>query len=78
MSSRNNDNRIALFHGDSVTEPSRSCTEDLQLGAGYAMMIASWFSAIWSIGLLFSERMGKGAGPSDPLWPLPPTPFPWY
>ncbi|HUS59199.1 MAG TPA: SGNH/GDSL hydrolase family protein [Planctomycetota bacterium] len=37
---------VVLFQGDSITDAGRSRDDDSQLGGGYAMMIASWFSAM--------------------------------
>jgi lysophospholipase L1-like esterase len=39
------DNSVVLFQGDSVTDVGRSRVDDNELGMGYPMMIAAWFSA---------------------------------
>ena len=38
---------VVLFIGDSVTDCGRSREDDTELGHGYAMMAASWFSAMY-------------------------------
>ncbi|MCX7045682.1 MAG: SGNH/GDSL hydrolase family protein [Candidatus Sumerlaeota bacterium] len=40
-----NDNAVVLFQGDSITDCGRDRAVPSGLGAGYAMMVASWFSA---------------------------------
>lgn len=45
MSVQISDNATVLFQGDSVTDAGRSRDNDDFLGVGYAMMVASWFSA---------------------------------
>jgi len=37
---------VVLFQGDSITDSGRTRDDDSQLGGGYAMMVASWFSAM--------------------------------
>jgi len=41
------ENAVVLFQGDSITDAGRSREDDSQLGGGYAMMVASWFSAMY-------------------------------
>ena len=36
---------VVLFQGDSITDAGRSDTDPQNLGGGYAMMAAAWFSA---------------------------------
>jgi lysophospholipase L1-like esterase len=40
------DNDLILFQGDSITDCGRSRTDGASLGGGYAMMAASWLSAM--------------------------------
>jgi lysophospholipase L1-like esterase len=40
-------NMTVLFQGDSITDAGRSRETDDNLGAGYVMMIASWYSAMF-------------------------------
>lgn len=40
------DNDLILFQGDSITDCGRSRTDGASLGNGYAMMAASWLSAM--------------------------------
>lgn len=40
-------NQVVLFQGDSITDAGRIRKGDKNLGQGYAMMAASWFSAIY-------------------------------
>jgi lysophospholipase L1-like esterase len=39
------DQAVVLFQGDSITDAGRSRTNEAELGAGYAGLIAAWFSA---------------------------------
>jgi len=41
------DNSVVLFQGDSVTDWSRDREDFYGLGTGYAMIAASWFSALY-------------------------------
>lgn len=41
------DNAIVLFQGDSVTDVGRNRDDEADLGMGYPMMAASWFSATY-------------------------------
>lgn len=47
MSTIIKDNSIVLFQGDSITDCGRSRENDEELGAGYANMVAAWFSAAY-------------------------------
>lgn len=47
MSTIIKNNSIVLFQGDSITDCGRSRENDEYLGAGYANMIAAWFSAAY-------------------------------
>ena len=40
------ENARVLFQGDSVTDAEHSREDDVDLGRGYAMMTAAWFSAL--------------------------------
>ena len=40
------ENARVLFQGDSVTDADHSREDDIDLGRGYAMMTAAWFSAL--------------------------------
>ena len=40
------DGALVLFQGDSITDAGRSWQDDSNLGQGYAMMAAAWFSAL--------------------------------
>jgi len=40
------DNSLILFQGDSVTDCGRTSNEYLELGFGYANMVASWLTAL--------------------------------
>ncbi|HET7578900.1 MAG TPA: SGNH/GDSL hydrolase family protein [Bacillales bacterium] len=37
---------VVLFQGDSITDAGRNYEDKVNLGAGYAMMAAAWFSAL--------------------------------
>jgi len=58
---------LVLFQGDSVTDAGRNRNDGNDLGFGYPMFIASWFSAIYpDVGVRFINRGGKrqqGKGP---------------
>lgn len=41
------DRSLVLFIGDSITDAGRSLRDDRLLGSGFAMMIASWFAALY-------------------------------
>ncbi len=41
------DGALVLFQGDSITDAGRSWHDDSDLGQGYAMMAAAWFSALY-------------------------------
>lgn len=41
------DDAVVLFQGDSVTDAGRGREDDGNLGTGYAMMTAAWFSALY-------------------------------
>lgn len=41
------DNAVVLFQGDSVTDVGRNRDNEADLGGGYPMMVASWFSAMY-------------------------------
>lgn len=41
------DNARILFQGDSITDHNRSRTDLSDLGSGYALMTAGWFSALY-------------------------------
>ena len=41
------DNAVVLFQGDSITDCGRNKNDGKSLGFGYAMMAASWFSALY-------------------------------
>jgi len=41
------ENAVVLLQGDSITDAGRSRSNDDDLGHGYAMMTAAWFSAAW-------------------------------
>jgi lysophospholipase L1-like esterase len=41
------DNGIVLFQGDSITDAGRSREDDINLGMGYPMLTAAWFSAMY-------------------------------
>ena len=41
------DHALVLFQGDSITDCGRGYQDDQDLGCGYAMMAAAWFSAAW-------------------------------
>jgi len=41
------DNAVVLFQGDSVTDVGRNRDDEADLGMGYPMMAASWFSATY-------------------------------
>jgi acyl-CoA thioesterase-1 len=47
MATRIEDKAVVLFQGDSITDAGRSLVDDEDLGAGYAMMAAAWFSAAY-------------------------------
>jgi lysophospholipase L1-like esterase len=47
MSSIIEENALVLFQGDSVTDADHSREDDIDLGRGYAMIIAAWFSALY-------------------------------
>jgi len=47
MSTIIEDGRLVLFQGDSITDAGRSWQDDSNLGQGYAMMVAAWFSALY-------------------------------
>ena len=47
ITSRIQDDAIVLFQGDSVTDAGRDRTVANHMGFGYAMMAASWFSALY-------------------------------
>lgn len=40
------DGALVLFQGDSITDAGRSRENDADMGRGYAMMTAAWFSAL--------------------------------
>lgn len=40
-------NSVVLFQGDSITDAGRNRNETGDMGSGYAMMVASWFSAMY-------------------------------
>ncbi len=42
-------NARVLFQGDSVTDAGHSRADDIDLGHGYAMMTAAWFSALYPV-----------------------------
>lgn len=42
-----NEHDIVLFQGDSITDAGRDRQDSEHLGYGYAMMAASWFSALY-------------------------------
>lgn len=41
------DNSVVLFQGDSVTDCGRKKNIETDLGSGYPMMIASWFTSLY-------------------------------
>ena len=41
------DKAVVLFQGDSITDAGRNQEDRESLGAGYAMIAASWFSALY-------------------------------
>jgi len=41
------DGALVLFQGDSITDAGRSRENDADMGRGYAMMTAAWFSALY-------------------------------
>ena len=41
------DNAVILFQGDSITDNGRNRQESTDLGSGYALMTAGWFSALY-------------------------------
>lgn len=41
------DGAVVLFQGDSITDAGRSREDDSNLGNGYAMMTAAWFSTLY-------------------------------
>lgn len=41
------DNAVVLFQGDSITDAGRNYADGSDLGAGYAMLAAAWFSAAY-------------------------------
>jgi lysophospholipase L1-like esterase len=41
------DNALVLFQGDSITDCGRNYTDGNDLGTGYAMLVAAWFSAAY-------------------------------
>lgn len=41
------DNALVLFQGDSITDCGRNYADGNDLGAGYAMLAAAWFSAAY-------------------------------
>lgn len=41
------ENAVVLFQGDSITDCGRNRNDPSSLGFGYAMMAASWFSALY-------------------------------
>ena len=47
MSALIEDGTVVLFQGDSITDAGRSREDDGNLGFGYAMMTAAWFSAVY-------------------------------
>lgn len=47
MSAIIKNNSLILFQGDSITDASRSRQNDEDLGQGYAMLTAAWFSALY-------------------------------
>jgi acyl-CoA thioesterase I len=47
MSSIIEENALVLFQGDSVTDADHSREDDVDLGRGYAMISAAWFSALY-------------------------------
>jgi acyl-CoA thioesterase-1 len=47
MSTIIEDNALILFQGDSVTDADHDREDDIDLGRGYAMMTAAWFSALY-------------------------------
>jgi lysophospholipase L1-like esterase len=42
-----NDGDLVLFQGDSITDAGRERTDPENLGAGYALMAAAWFQALY-------------------------------
>ncbi|MBN1934484.1 MAG: GDSL family lipase, partial [Anaerolineae bacterium] len=38
---------LVLFQGDSITDAGRSRENDVDLGRGYAALVAAWFGAAW-------------------------------
>ncbi len=41
------DGAVVLFQGDSITDTYRGFLDTQDLGKGYAMMVAAWFSALY-------------------------------
>lgn len=41
------DKAVVLFQGDSITDAGRNREDRNSLGTGYAMIAASWFSALY-------------------------------
>ncbi|MEJ5197522.1 MAG: SGNH/GDSL hydrolase family protein [Anaerolineae bacterium] len=41
------DNALVLFQGDSITDAGRNYADPADLGTGYAMLVAAWFSAAY-------------------------------
>ncbi|MBN1582941.1 MAG: SGNH/GDSL hydrolase family protein [Anaerolineae bacterium] len=60
------ENAVVLLQGDSITDAGRSRSNDDDLGHGYAMMIAAWFSAAWpERGVRFVNRGISGNRAKD-------------
>ena len=41
------DNAVVLFQGDSITDAGRDRSDPCGMGAGYALMASSWFTALY-------------------------------
>ena len=60
------DHDLILFQGDSITDCSRSRQDPAHLGAGYAMLAASWLTALVpGSGLRFLNRGISGNRAKD-------------
>ena len=56
------DGATVLFQGDSITDAGRSYWNEQDLGAGYAMVAAAWFSALYpEKGVRFINRAYSGS-----------------
>ncbi|MHB0912894.1 MAG: SGNH/GDSL hydrolase family protein [Armatimonadota bacterium] len=55
------DAKLVLFQGDSITDAGRSRENDDDLGCGYAMLTAAWYSALYQDeGVRFANRGVSG------------------